>query len=319
MKTITLNTTDHHQIPVYIWDSVATTHRGVIHISHGMAEYGSRYQRLAEKLNAAGFVVYAHDHRGHGATTGSTGQGYFADHRGWNKVVEDLDTVVEKITQDHPGTPLFLLGHSMGSYILQNYLMEHTSPAHGVILSGSNFAPKALLHLGRMVASMESMRQGKKGHSPLINQLTFAQYNRSFKPNRTAFDWLSRNPDEVDLYASDPLCGFLCSNHLWKDLFDGLLNISSTSALARIDPSLPVLVMGGEKDPVSAPQGQQKLAKALQKAGLKNVTITLYPDGRHEMFNETNHEQVSNRLIQWIDNYLPLSSKERARAQSETV
>ena len=304
MKTTTLTACDKHQIPLYQWelpDDDQLSTRAILHISHGMSEYARRYQRLAETLTAAGYMVYAHDHRGHGNCIEATGQGYFADQNGWNKTVEDLDTVVQHISQKHPGLPIVLLGHSMGSYILQDYLIVHSPNVTGCILSGSNFAPRPLLYLGRTVARLESLRQGKKGQSPVINQLTFAQYNQRFKPNRTAFDWLSRDSAEVDKYDQDPLCGYQCTNHLWSDLFEGLLKISSPENLARMKPRLPVLVMGGEEDAVSAPRGQQKLAKALQKAGLKNVTIRLYPDGRHEMFNEINHEQVTNQLIEWIE------------------
>ncbi|MGI9276408.1 MAG: lysophospholipase [Endozoicomonas sp.] len=315
MKTTTLTSSDQHHIPLFQWGLAGRDKalaRGIVHISHGMSEYARRYQRLAEKLTAAGYIVYAHDHRGHGDCIKTTEQGYFADQDGWHKTVNDLDTVVQHIRKKHPDLPIVLLGHSMGSYILQGYLIDHSPGVTGCILSGSNFAPRPLLYLGRAVAWLESLRQGKKGLSPLINQLTFAQYNRRFKPNRTAYDWLSRDPAEVDKYDQDPLCGFLCTNHLWKDLFDGLLKISSPENLTGIGSSLPVLVMGGEEDPVSAPRGQQKLAKALQKAGLKNVTIRLYPDGRHEMFNEINHEQVTGQLIQWIDQCLEQRASQAA-------
>nr|WP_252180525.1 alpha/beta hydrolase [Endozoicomonas sp. 4G] len=269
-----------------------------------MAEHGQRYRSFASALNQAGYIVFAHDHRGHGACIEQNGKGYFAGQRGWHKVVDDLATVVEFIQKKFPGTPLVLMGHSMGSYILQSYLVHHTPRLAGAILSGSNYAPRLLLEVGLLIAKVECLRQGKRGISPLIRQLTFSSYNRQFKPNRTEFDWLSRDPQAVDDYIADELCGFPCSNQLWYDLFRGLLQISANHPLKHIESELPVLVMGGEKDPVSAPAGQQKLTKALRKAGLKNVTLSLYPEGRHEMLNETNAQQVIQRLLQWIDQTL---------------
>ncbi|WP_257292043.1 alpha/beta hydrolase [Endozoicomonas sp. ONNA1] len=302
MKIYTLKSDDHN-IPLYCWNHLpeCVNRKGIVHISHGMAEYGQRYRSFATELNQAGYIVFAHDHRGHGACIEQNGEGYFARQRGWHKVVDDLATVVEFIQKKLPGVPLILMGHSMGSYILQSYLIQHTPGLAGAILSGSNYAPRLLLEAGLLIAKVECRRQGKKGISPLIRQLTFSSYNRQFKPNRTEFDWLSRDPDAVDDYIADELCGFHCSNQLWHDLFRGLLHIRACHHLKQIELELPVLVMGGEKDPVSAPEGQQKLTKALRKAGLKNVTLSLYPEGRHEMLHETNSQQVTQRLLQWID------------------
>ena len=291
----------HHSIPVTLWDAlpVDTPVKGVVHISHGMAEYARRYQPLAEVLNTNGYIVYAHDHRGHGDCIKTTGQGFFADNDGWQKVLQDIDCVVNEIKQRHADLSLIMLGHSMGSYMLQSYLIEQKPKLAAAVFSGSNYAPALLLTLGRLVASMEILRQGKTGHSPIIKQLTFSAYNRRFKPNRTEFDWLSRDREQVDRYANDPLCGFDCTNQLWKDLFAGML--ANQKSLTSISTNLPVLVMGGEQDSVSYPKGQQDLTKALRNAGLKDVTMQLYPDGRHEMFNEVNAQQVVDRLIQWMN------------------
>ncbi|WP_086936492.1 alpha/beta hydrolase [Endozoicomonas montiporae] len=303
-QTINLPADDGHIIPVFQWS--CDQPKAVIHISHGLSEHASRYQNLALQLNNAGFDVFAHNHRGHGPA--ATQPGIFAHKRGWDKVVEDLDIVVQHIKEQHPGKPLFLLGHSMGSYILQSYLIDGAPRSlAGAVLSGSNFAPQPLLKLGRGVARFESFRQGKTGQSPIIHALVFGQYNKAFKPNRTEFDWLSRDPATVDAYINDPLCGQRASNRLWYDLFGGLQSISSVSALQHINSSLPVRVVGGTHDPVSAPSsppeknGQHKLAKALQKAGIKDVTLTLYPEGRHEMLNEINREQVISDLIEWLE------------------
>lgn len=297
---------DQHSIPVYQWEAT-TRPRAVIHISHGMSEYGLRYAALASRLNEAGFIVYAHDHRGHGMTIDQGEQGHFADNNGWQLAVNDIATVVDYIREQHRGLPCFLLGHSMGSYLVQCYLMSshHSKEIQGAILSGSNYASRPLLWFAIAIARLESLRQGKRGHSKLIDLLTFSDFNRRFKPQRTGFDWLSRDHQQVDAYINDPLCGFPCTNRLWTDLFEGLYNICSVNALSTIRNDLPLLIMGGAEDPVSAPKGQQKLASAYYKAGLLEVTTHIYPDGRHEMFNEINREQVIERLIQWLEGCQP--------------
>ena len=302
-NTLYIATESRTPVPVYQWQT-ENDPKAVIHISHGMAEYGQRYHSLARELNEAGFLVYAHDHPGHGYRISLDEEhlkGYFADQHGWSTAVHDLALVVNNITKDHPGLPCLLLGHSMGSYLLQSYLINSNPTICGAILSGSNFIAKPLLLVARLIAQFEVLRQGEKGNSRLINQLTFAGYNKQFKPNRTDFDWLSRDPQAVDAYISDPLCGFACTNQLWVDLFGGLQGICSHAALKNIDADLPILVLGGGKDPVSAPDRLQKLTSALQTAGIKDVSLQLYPDGRHEIFNETNREQVVQRLVQWIE------------------
>ncbi|WP_422446477.1 alpha/beta hydrolase [Endozoicomonas sp. ALB091] len=303
---VTINSqSGHHRIPVYQWLAKKSP-KAVLHISHGMAEHSARYQELAEQLTRRGFHVYAHDHRGHGATINkdkTSSQGHFGDHDGWNNVVQDLKRVVDHTLAQHTTLPCFLLGHSMGSYILQSYLGRHNPNISGAILSGSNLVAKPLLMLARLVAKIETLRQGVMGHSPVIHQLTFAGYNNRFKPNTTEFDWLSRDPESVMRYVKDPLCGFRCSNQLWHDLFGGLQEISSTSLLKKINHQLPVLIIGGDQDPVSAPDGLKNLQTAWISSGHNNTTLTLYPGARHELFHETNHQEVIDQLCTWLEKH----------------
>lgn len=303
---IDTDTSNPVPLPLYQWLPQSPA-KGVVHISHGMAEYGKRYQQLARELNQADYIVYAHDHPGHGDRIAgdNSDRGHFADTFGWSVAVHDLAMVIDHILAEHSGLPCFLLGHSMGSYLLQSYLVNSNPDICGFILSGSNYVPKPLLYFARMVTRLEVLRQGKHGVSQLINQLTFTGYNKKFKPNRTDFDWLSSNQKSVDDYINDPLCGFDCSNQLWHDLFGGLKDICSINALKKIQTETPVLILGGEQDPISAPNNLQKLASAYEQAGHLDVSLHLYPEGRHEMFNETNSEQVVQRLIQWMDSHLP--------------
>ena len=280
--------------------------KAMIMLSHGMAEHSGRYARLAEALCGAGYGLYALDQRGHGRTADEGTLGLYAEKDGWNKVVGDLASLNQHIGQQQPGLPIILLGHSMGSYIAQAYLLHHSASLNGAILSGSNFQPVALYRAARVIARLERLRQGLRGRSALIEFLSFGSFNKAFKPNRTAFDWLSRDPDEVDKYINDPLCGFRCTNQLWIDLLGGLQQISKASNLAQIDPGLPILVMGGECDPVSEGKRLNSLADALRDAGCQHLQLTVYPQARHEVFNETNRDAVTADVLAWLDQALTL-------------
>ncbi|NUT89342.1 alpha/beta hydrolase [Pseudomonas corrugata] len=298
-QTFWLTATDHSRLFVNQW-LPQTTPRAVILLAHGMAEHSGRYQRLAQALCDEGYGVYAADLRGHGKTGEGALLGHYADEDGWAKVVGDLASLNHHIGQQHPDTPIVLLGHSMGSYIAQAYLLHHSASLHGAILSGSNFQPVALYRTARLIARFERWRQGATGRSALIEWLSFGSFNQKFKPTRTPFDWLSRDPVEVDKYVHDPLCGFRCSNQLWVDLLGGLQQISKASNLAQIDPDLPLLVIGGECDPVSDGKRLKDLADALRAAGSQHLQLTIYPQARHELFNETNRDEVTADVLAWI-------------------
>ncbi len=301
--TFWLTVSDHSRLYVNRWLPDGPP-KAVILLSHGMAEHSGRYARLAEALCAAGHGLYAFDQRGHGKTAEHGVLGHYADQDGWCAMVSDLASLNQRIGEQHPGVPIILLGHSMGSYIAQAYLLHHSASLQGAVLSGSNFQPVALYRAAGAIARFERWRQGPTGRSALIDWLSFGSFNKAFKPNRTAFDWLSRDPDEVDKYVNDPLCGFRCTNQLWIDLLGGLQQISKAKNLAQIDPGLPLLVIGGECDPVSEGKRLKDLADALRAAGSQNLQLNVYPQARHEVFNETNREEVTRDLIQWLEQAL---------------
>lgn len=298
-ETFWLTTTDHSRLFVNQWLPESAP-RAVIMVAHGMAEHSGRYARLAQALCNEDYGVYAPDLRGHGRTAENAILGHYADHDGWAKVVGDLASLNQHIGQQHPETPILLLGHSMGSYIAQAYLLHHSASLHGAILSGSNFQPVTLYRAARQIARFERWRQGAAGRSALIEWLSFGSFNKAFKPTRTAFDWLSRDPVEVDKYVQDPLCGFRCTNQLWVDLLGGLQQISKASNLAQIDPGLPLMVIGGECDPVSEGKRLKDLADALCDAGNRHLQLKIYPQARHELFNETNRDEVTTDVLAWI-------------------
>lgn len=301
--TFWLAANDRNQLFVNRWLPEGPL-KAVILVSHGMAEHSARYARLAQQLCNERYGVYALDQRGHGRTAEHGVLGHYADDDGWCKVVGDLASLNQRIGQEHPGTPIVLLGHSMGSYIAQAYLLHHSASLYGAVLSGSNFQPVALYRTAQLIARFERWRQGATGRSALIEWLTFGSFNKAFKPNRTVFDWLSRDPDEVDKYINDPLCGFRCTNQLWIDMLGGLQQISKASNLAQLDPGLPLLVIGGECDPVSEGKRLTALADALRQAGSQCLQLTIYPQARHELFNESNRDEVTADLLAWLDEAL---------------
>ena len=279
--------------------------RGAIHIAHGMAEHSARYARLAERLTAAGFAVSAADHRGHGRTSEDVpARGIFADNDGWKLATDDLRDMVRRLHAEHPNVPLFLMGHSMGSLLCQQLLTDGgdvVALLAGAILSGTNGKPPLIASVGRLVARFERWRLGKAGRSPIIHALTFQDFNNKFQPTRTDFDWLSRDEAEVDRYAADPDCGFRCSVQLWIDLLDAIPQFTADAAQARIPSTLPVLLFGGSKDPVGdMGRSVPSLADDYRRAGLTDVTCTIYDGARHETLNETNRSEVTEHLVEWL-------------------
>jgi alpha-beta hydrolase superfamily lysophospholipase len=280
--------------------------KGLVQLLHGMAEHSARYARFAETLSEAGYAVYAHDHRGHGRTAAQEDHGYFADREGWTQVVRDARSVTAAIRDEHPDLPLFLLGHSMGSFLAREYAIEDSEALSGLVLSGTAADPGPLGVVGLGIARAEAKLRGRRHTSPLMDTLTFGQYNAAFKPNRTKFDWLSRDEAEVDAYVADPWCGEIFTSGFFADLLAGLRAVNDQSRVARVRPDLPVLLMAGDKDPVGAGgKGPRAVREQYAKAGLADVTCTLYPGARHEIFNETNREEVLADLVGWLDAHLP--------------
>jgi alpha-beta hydrolase superfamily lysophospholipase len=259
--------------------------KAIVQVLHGMAEYGSRYARLAQALAAAGYTTYAHDHSD-----------------SWNRIVEDAHGVNREIAKRHPGLPIIVLGHSMGSFVLQQLLFEHPSDMVAAALSASAGKPPPIAAVGKLVARIERARVGKRKPSPVLQRLTFGEYNKAFAPTRTEFDWLSRDPEEVDKYVADPLLGFAVTTQTWLDMLNALNRIANPSNIAKIPKGMPLYLLAGDRDQVGNDgKGMKSLYNAYKRAAIFDVRLKLYPSGRHEMFNETNRQEVTNDFIAWCD------------------
>lgn len=306
----TLTAADGHVIHLRRWDA-STTPRALLLVAHGMAEHGERYAPLAEFLTGRGFSVHAIDHRGHGRSAATPeDMGHYADSDGWQRVVDDLQLAATHMRAAQPQLPFVMLGHSMGSFIAQAWAVAYGRDAAALVLSGSNYGSTLLYRIAGAIARLEKFRQGARGKSALLAFMSFGAFNKPFRPARTDYDWLSRNPAQVDLYINDPLCGFRVTNQLWLDLLGGLVGISKRDNLARLPSTLPVYLLGGDRDPVGqAGKGLPLLAAKLREAGLADVALKLYADGRHEMFNETNRVEVFADLAGWLEEKLQLQEK----------
>ena len=302
MERFTLTAADGFPVATVRWLPDGPV-RAVLHIVHGMAEYGARYAPLAAYLCDQGFAVYAHDHRGHGdSVRHDTPLGHYADADGWNKVIADLDTVRQHLDAQHPGAPVFLFGHSMGSFIVRAWLTSRTLPLVGVILSATGQRLGAANLLLRRVASWQARKLGMRVASRLMDRLVYGSFNLRFLPKRTASDWLSRDPAQVDAYVADPLCGFACTGQLWADLLGGVYELERAEDRAdALRTDVPLLLVAGTHDPVSfGGKGCKQVAVRYRRAGHSDVTERYYSKGRHELHNETNREEVWADLLAWL-------------------
>jgi len=303
--TFGLRVDDGVELFVHRWQPDAAP-RAVVLLTHGMAEHGGRYARTAQQLTAAGYAVYAADLRGHGRTALSPGDfGYFADRNGWVRIVDDVYAVRRRIAEDHGTLPVFLLGHSLGSRVVQHYLFSHGDSVRGAALSGTGGRDALLATGGLAVVEFERLRLGARGRSRLIQFLTFGRYNRSFEPTRTRFDWLSRDADEVDKYMADPLCGFDMTVQGWKDVLSGIIQSERADNQRRVPRDLPLYIFSGALDPVGEQtRGVRWLIDAYRRAGVHDITHRFYADARHEVLNELNRDEVHRDLIAWLDAHM---------------
>lgn len=276
-STITFNSRDGIEIQTYVWTPAGDPH-AVVQIQHGLAEHAGRYRRFAEALTAAGYAVYAPDSRGAGRTARDAYGSWGED--GWPGWVDDVHRLVDRIRGDHPGLPIGLVGHSMGSFATQHYLLDHADDVHAVVLSGSSEVSWLL---------------------PILDAeepADLSAFNAPFE-NRTGFEWLTRDEAEVDAYVADPACG-------WEapplPQIATLAAAADPQRLATIRNDLPLLIVSGDADPLA--QGGpaiELLASRYRNAGLDGVEVRLYPGARHEVLNETNRDEVTADILAFLD------------------
>jgi alpha-beta hydrolase superfamily lysophospholipase len=316
-RDLFLDTPDNHRIAVHCWRSDAQAPLGTVHWLHGMAEHGGRYHGLAERVNAAGWHLVTHDHRGHGASVPAERErGHFADQAGWQHVLDDVEAVQSWLRAELDGQRQVLGGHSMGSFVALDTAESTELPFNGLILCGSDYHRPLFYSLMQLPMLWELRRHGHRGLSHLIRRLTFDTWNRQVGSPETDFDWLSTRADQVNAYIADPYCGHDCTVGLWLDLVSALKRMHHPEALAQLPDALPILVVGGNRDPMSQNgRGCRNLARALEKAG-KQVSLTLF-DGRHEILNDQCADEVNDTLIRFLDNQCLSSTTRGSVNQNE--
>ena len=272
-------------LTTYAWEGVEQP-KAVVQLSHGLAEHAGRYDRLATALNGAGYLVHGHDHPGHGATgEAADSLGSFGA-AGWTGLVADVATVGRWVAAQQPTLPRFLIGHSMGSFALQQVIVDHSDLWSGVVLSGTTA-------LDQLAAGMAASADDASGD--------LSAFNAGFE-DRTGYEWLSRDEAEVDRYVADPWCGFQTTPDVMPQMLGAADRLADGAVLAGIRPDLPVLVVSGDADPLAGGGALVELVgQRYSDAGLTDVTVRLYPGARHEIFNETNRDEITAFVINWLD------------------
>ena len=282
-----LPTTPKDQTPfIHQWTGEGEP-RAVLVIAHGMGEHGLRYTPLAQAMVDRGFAVWANDHRGHGKTVQTQSQLGDYGQAGWGGLIDDQLAVIAQARETYPNRPVLLMGHSMGSFVVQHVLTKASEAVDGAALSGST--------------AVDVMAQFAS--DPSVD--TFALMNEAFAPTRTDFDWLSRDEAEVDKYIADPLCGFTVTDDSSAGLMAAGIAFSTPEMTGKIRKDLPLHIFSGDKDPVGL-NGElvTLLANRYREAGVLDVALKLYPEGRHEVFNETNRAEVISDFVKWAEKQL---------------
>ena len=277
---------DGAQVATYRWEPAGAV-RGVVQIVHGLGEHVRRYDHLGTTLAGAGFLVQGHDTRGHGATIADGAEPGVIGAEGWKAAIDDIGVLLDRLRADVPRVPVVLLGHSMGSFAVQQYVIDASDRVDAVVLSGT-----AAVDLMPALDSDEP--------------LDLSAFNAPFEPGRTGYEWLTRDEAQVDLYVADPLCGFGYDTPAAKAVYAGARAAADPEKLSRIRPDLPVYILVGDQDPVGDGLARvNALVERYRDAGLGDVELHVYPGARHEVFNETNRDEVERDLLRWLDRVVP--------------
>ena len=276
--------------------------KGVVHIAHGMVEHALRYSRFANELCKSGYAVYTHDLRGHGHTLAKdASRGVFAKSNGFKLILQDQSDVIKLAKERHPNKPIICFGHSLGSIINLNFALRYPHHVDALACWNSGIETGIFPKASRLILGLESIFRNSNNPSLFAWKLSFGAWNSKFKPNRTDFDWLSQDENEVDLYVKDSLCGFEASISMWRDILEGVFFAGNNKNLIKLDKNIPVHIIGGDLDPcTNSGKDMEKLALKLKNNGLSDVTCNILDATRHESLNEINREETTKEFIDWL-------------------
>lgn len=280
-----------------------TAPKAVVQIAHGIVECIDRYDDFMMFLAENGFVVVGNDHLGHGKSIQKDEEkGFFAAKNGWSYVVEDMLRLHERTKNEYPNIPYIMFGHSMGSFLTRTYMINYPDKFDMAILSGTGHQGALLVNAGYAAANLLCKTKGVKSDGKMLNDIAFGSYLEKIENPRTTHDWLSRDAAMVDKYLADPVCGFICTTSVYRDMMGGIKYITTKKNIQKMDKTKPVYFMSGDQDPVGEyGKGVERAYKAFCDAGMQDVMIRLYPGGRHEMLNETNRLDVYRDILNWIN------------------
>ena len=285
----------------YVWTPDGEP-KQVLQMVHGMSDHIERYDEFAQYLTTQGFAVIGHNHLGHGESVTSEDRlGYFAKENGHRIVVDDMHKVTEYGRELFPGVPYFILGHSMGSFMVRRYLMVYGGEVDGAIVMGTGFIPRAKASIGVAMPTIVRAFKGEFYRSSLLTYLALGSNNKAFAPNRTDSDWLSRNEENVDLYIEDPWCGFRFTASAYVDFFTVIKSLTSKKNLELMPKEMPILIISGAVDPVGGEKAVMKLKAQYDALGMKDVTVKLYPEDRHEILREVDRVTVFEDIKNWLE------------------
>ena len=303
-KTSFLSADGKTHVSAYFWYAKNVTPRAIIQLSHGMCEYITRYDAWARRFAEVGYVFCGNDHLGHGHTAKHKQDlGYMAKRGGAELLVEDVHKMTLLAKEKFAGLPLVLYGHSMGSFVARAYLTRYGEELAGALISGTA-GPGQPTGLGKKLAHTVGAVRGERYRSRFLTSMAFGSYNKKFQKEKSLFSWLTRDESERAAYGEDPFCTFVFTTAGYDTLFSLLGEVSSKKWANGVPKSLPVLLFSGDKDPVgNYGKGVKKVFDRLVAAGC-NVRLKLYEDGRHEMHNETNKDEVFADLITYLEEIL---------------
>ena len=279
-----------------------TEPRAIVQIIHGIAEYIDRYDEFMSFLADNGIIAVGTDHLGHGKSIESEEQtGFFAYENGWDYAVRDEEVLRLAMHENYPELPIIVFGHSMGSFMTRTLLIRYPDAFNAAIISGTGNQGSALVNGGLFMGNLVTGLKGAHHYSKFLNNLAFGSYNKIYENPKTEYDWLSRDEANVQKYIDDPLCGFIPTCSLFRDMMTGVKFITNKKNLTAMNKDMPVYFMSGDMDPVGeCGKGVQKAYNNFLEAGMKDVSIKLYPGGRHEMLNEINKDEVYSDILTWL-------------------
>ena len=281
--------------------------RAVLQICHGMVEYIRRYDEFAQFLCGKGYYVVGNDHLGHGKSIQAKSEyGFFNEKYGNACVLGDMHTLRQRTEKKYPGVPYFMLGHSMGSSLLRQYIQMYGNGLSGAVLMGTVADhKKAALLFGKRLCRVMAAFRGWHYRSRMVDKLVLGAYNKKFKPARTRADWITSDNENLDTYVSDPLCSFMSTVNAYYNVFSGMIGIQRKESVYMIPKGLPILFLSGADDPVGEfGKGVRKIYEKYRAAGIQDVTLRLYTGDRHELLNETDREQVYKDLLGWFEKHI---------------